>query len=333
MAKSELRKLIDSNQALPSDCVLGFIVFYTINDGEYLLADIAQKCDDLGLNSKFLPKASTEIQAFKLACTEAERVSKPYAIGDDQVGEIMAIREVVNNSEMMVQHIVREVRDNKHRKLRHETVGELKLYRPVASGHNGRIIRGSHRLRSGIFDDGRLQPGEIVEIKKVIDQWETEFDRLYQYINGTRLRYLPREYVKYLNGVAMKSSVYFVHQTREDELMRLKTLIDGLGNGCSFEVMPIPELKRLRESVVEAFQREAVEELTGVVKAISLLRGNRKNITPDAYSKLRTQYEAVMKKANEYTRTLRCSQDQTAGAAEIALESLNGLRMEMVDSA
>jgi hypothetical protein len=94
-------------------------------------------------------------------------------------------------------------------------------------------------------------------------------------------------------------------------------------------MMPIPELRRLRQSVIEAFQDEAEKELQEVVAAIQKIRATRNKITPDALNKVRLQYQTVMRKANEYTRTLRCTQDRTAGAAEIALDALNALDADM----
>lgn len=328
MAKSEFRKYIDQAQELPSDVVLGNIVWHTVNDGAYSLADIEKSFDDLGMNPAFVPSPTTEFNAFEKACTNAVRASKPYPLPQNQVGEVMAIREAYKDDQQVIRHIVREVRDAKAKRLRYESVAKLILFR-AQPGSDGKIMRGSHRLRAEI-DSSVLLRGEQDHIKAVIDKWSEEFDRLYTYIDGDKARAIVRDYLGFLNAVMMKQGVYFVHANREDELAKLQTFVSTtLQNGCRVELFPIPELKRLRESVIEAFQDEAVKELNEVVAAISKVRTTRATITPQALAKLTDQYQGVMRKANEYTRTLRCTQDRTAGAAEIALESLNALRADM----
>lgn len=329
MSKSEFRKYVDQAQSLPDDVVLGNIVWHTITDGAYDLSEIEKAFEDLDLNPSFVPSPTTEFNAFEKACTNAQRAAKPYALPRQQIGEIMAIREVSKTEEVVTRHIVREIRDSKAKRLRYETVAELTLFR-AQSHSSGRVLRGSHRLRATIFGD-RLMTGEKERVEEVIQKWDAEFDRLYNYIDGDKARGMIREYLGYLNAVMMKQGVYFVHKTREEELNRLRTLVGTtLGAGCQLQLIPIPELKQLRDSVIDAFQDEAEKELTEVVAAINKVRTTRSTITPQALAKLTDQYSQVMRKAGEYTRVLRCSQDRTAGAAEIALASLDALRADMV---
>jgi len=337
MAKSEFRKYVDQAQELPDDVVLGNIVWHTVNDGAYSLTDIEKAFDDLGLNPSFVPRPTTEFNAFEKACTLALRATKPYELArgkvdgqmvTTEVGEIMAIRESHKDSEQVIRQVVREVRDHQKKRLRYEVVAELILMRAVADS-NGKVRRGSHRLRATVLVDN-LHRNEKAQVESVIDRWEAEFNRLYEFLDGDKVRAVVRNYLGYLNAVMMKDGVYFVHKNREDELLRLQTFVGTtLANGCAISMFPIPELKRLREEVVEAYQDEAVKELNEVVAAISKVRSTRQSITPAALAKLTEQYQNVMRKANEYTRTLRCTQDRTAGAAEVALESLDALRADM----
>lgn len=328
MPKSDFRKHVDQYQSLPPDVMLGQIVWLTINDGAYSLTEIEAAFEKLGLNPTFVPLATSSFNAFEKACTKAQSASKPYPLDKEQIGEIMAIREVVKDDERVVRQVIREVRDSRANKLRHEPVAELVLYRQQA-GADGKIDRSSPpRLRSTTFKD-RLLPGEMEHVEDVITRWEQEFDRLYNFVDGDKVRAIVRNYLGFLNAVMMKSGVYFVFKNREDELELLRTFVDGLPGANELESIPIPELKRLRESVIEAFQDEAEKELQEVVTAINKVRSTRQTITPQALAKLTEQYQRVMRKANEYGRTLRCTQDRTAGAAEIALESLNALRSDM----
>lgn len=328
MAKSEFRKYIDQAQELPSDVVLGNLVYHKVNDGAYPLEDIEKAFEVLDLNPSFIPNPTTEFNAFEKACTNALRACKPYSLPQEQTGEIMAIRESQKDEEMVIRQIIREVRDYSAKRLRYEVVGQVELMR-AQSHKDGRVIRGSHRLRATVYTD-RLLYGEKQHVDAVINKWEEEFNRLYEFIDGDKARAMVRDYLGFLNAVMMKQGLYFVHKNREEELNRLQTLVaETLGNGCQLQLIPIPELKRLRESVVEAFQDEAVKELNEVVQAISKIRKTRNRITPQALAKVTEDYSKVMRKAGEYTRVLRINQDRTAGAAEIALASLDALREDM----
>jgi len=325
MAKSEFRKYVDSAQSLPDDVILGNIVWHTVNDGAYSLDSIDKLFEALDMNPAFVPEPTSQFNAFEKACTKALAVAKPYSVGR-YTHQIMAIREVVKTGEVVKRQLIREVRDSRAQKLRHEAVAEIVFYRPQA--RSGKIDRSvAPRIRPTLLPT--MLPEEREHVQAVLDEFSTQFDRLYNFIDGDKLRGVVRNYLGFVNAVMMKSGVYFVHRNREDELEKLRTFVDAMGNGCKVELIPIPELKRLRESVIEAFQDEAVKELNEVVAAINKVRSTRATITMQAVAKLTEQYQQVMRKSTEYTRTLRCTQDRTAGAAEIALASLDALRADM----
>lgn len=337
-AKSEFRKYVDQAQDLPDDVVLGNIVWHTVVDGAYPLAAINDAFEHLGLNPSFIPPPTTAFNAFEKACTKALNATKPYdldsSLGHQRTGEIMAIREIASSNDMVVRHIIREVRDSRAKRLRHEAVAELTFIRQP-TGADGRVDRNTApQIKATIWSD-TLMPGEEDQVRAVTNRWAAEFDRLFNYVDGDKTRAIVRNYLGFLNAVMMKSGIYFVHKNREDELLLLQQFVIGLTDhvtgesACQLEMMPIPEIKRLRESVIEAFQDEAVKELTEVVAAIAKVRSQRATITAPALAKIQTQYEAVMRKANEYTRTLHCTQDRTAGAAEMAMESLRELHADM----
>ena len=126
--------------------------------------------------------------------------------------------------------------------------------------------------------------------------------------------------------------VYFVHNSRGQELLALQEFVNGLTT-ASLVVFPIPDLPTLREEVTEAFQREAEKDLTNVVVEIQNLRQSRKGaVTIASVVKMRAMYDEVITKAGEHSRTLQCSQDRTAGAAEMALAALTALMADAMDA-
>lgn len=320
-AKSDLRKYIDQTQALPADCTLGNILWYSVEDKTYDVEQVHQTFDLLNLNPAMLPPEIKAINAFEKASSEIDRVKYPMPGGLE--AELL-IHEVARDEETVLRQVTRKIRDAAHKELGFDKVGELVFYRDVTRG--GKVQRGTSRLRTSL--EPGLEDWERVELLRHLEVVETAFPLYRDNYDGNKIRGVVRDYVGYLNGVMMRSGVYFVHSTRTEELERLQTFVRSL-DGCSMTLFPLPELKAMREEVIEAYQVEAVKELQEVVAAIQKVRGTRKQLKPEMHRKLKDQYETVMRKASEYGRTLRVSQERTAGAAELAMDALLSLEADM----
>lgn len=331
-AKSEVRKVLDQ-EGLPQDAILGHIVWFTIADQPHDLAQMQEEFDRLRLDTSLLPIRPSALQAYEKACTKTVSAAKPYSIDAARVGEIITVREQSRDINTVHRVMVREVRDVDSKvRLSYQPIGSLYLSRPVVQNLGGSLVgvrgqRNGHRLRADI-DDTALVPGEDrAEIEAFIKTWYAEFDRLFNYVDGDRVRKCVRNYIEFLNGIQMKPGVYFVHRTREAELNALEEFVGTLA-GCSMEVFPIPEVAKLRKSVIAAWEREAVEEYQKVVAAIAHVRTTRGVVTTDALVKLTQQYERVVAKGKEYDRILHSKQDLTNGAAEFAEAALNQVRVD-----
>lgn len=322
-AKSDLRKYLDQAGELPRDVLLGHVVMFTIRDGEYDRDTVAQWFDELMLNPAFVPAPNKAIDAFKKATSMVDDTEYPLRGNTAHV----LVRDVASDSETLTRHFIREVTDAKKRRLAYAKIGEATFYRAAVRG--GKVQPGTERIRIG-FDADSLYKDEKPEAARIKAEVDAAYDRHVRYMDGMKVRAMVRDYTLSLNAILLKQGVYFVHVNRVDELLRLQTLVHRLP-GCRLELMPLVDLKEQRDMVVEAFQTEATESLTDVVKAIQHVRETRKKITPDAYAKIKEQYDAVMLRAKEYGRTLKVNQDRTAGAAEIALEALAALQAQMLE--
>lgn len=326
-AKSEFRKYLDKAGELPRDVLLGHIVMFTINDGQYDRTEVDRWFDELQLDPQFVPEQGKAIDAYKKATSEAN--GSGYPLSDGNTAEVL-VRDVSAGKDTVIRHLIREVKDPKAKRLAYNKIAEAIFYRPTV--RNGKVEAGTERFRLTI-DHPTLLPNERAPMDAVVEQVSAAYDRYCNYMDGMKVRAMVRDYVLHLNGIALKAGVYFVHVSRVDELERLATLVDRLGNGCMMHLMPMVDLDTQRDMVVEAFQAEAAAQLTNVVREISHLRETRKKITPDAYAKVKAQYDSVMTKASEYTRTLKISEDRTEGAAEIALDALAALQQQMLGAA
>jgi len=148
-------------------------------------------------------------------------------------------------------------------------------------------------------------------------------------MDGMKVRAMVREYLLYLNAVALKPSVYFVHVNRVDELLRLQDLVTRLPGGSHMDFMPMVDLKAQRTVVIEAFQTEAADKLAKLTQQMVELTSKPK-VGPASYANMKADYDRIMLQTKEHARTLRVTQDTTAGAAEIAQEALFALQMKTV---
>lgn len=321
--KTDFRLYIEENGKLPADCVLGHIAWFTVEDGQYDAVKISDDFDRLGLNPKWLPPAISPTDAFLKASSEIGGFE--YAVVGGNTARVL-VRDVIKSKDVIIRHIVREVVDAKNVQLLYEEVGEIAFYKPAVRG--GRVDLSSARYRVTLSQSLVQEEKDI--LNTLISQFGYAYSRYADYHDGQKIRGVVRNYLLYLNGIAMKASVYFVHSSRASELERLQEFVNGLSKGAtSLTLLPLADLPSLRTEVVDAFQREAEKELQHLAEEIAKVRATRKGpISTSKYAQMRDEYNRVMAKATEYTRTLQISQDRTAGAAETVVDLLTELQSD-----
>lgn len=324
---SDLLNYLSEVNELPREALLGHIVIYTINDGAYELDRLTADFTDLGLDPKFLPSAAKPIDAYRKATNDADDFE--YALPNGNVAHIL-VRDVSADNEMVERHLVREIRDGRRRTLAHSKVGEAVFYRPKIE--KGKTVQDSHRFRLNILH-GELASDERTPLQVVVDKITNSFDRHLNYLDGMKVRAMVREYVKSLSGIELKPSVYFIPVSQYDELKRVTELVSRLHHGCSMQLMPLINMAEQKDMVIEAYQKDAENNLTDLVEKITNLRTTRKSITAEAFAKIKGEYEDIMAKAERYRSDLGISQDRTAGAAESAQSALRTLARTLLDGA
>lgn len=326
-SKSEFRKYIDSTQGLPADCVLGWVVIFQVQDGSYDRAVMETTFDELAMQESLLPARNNPLHAFEKASSSVN--DSDYTLPNGDICHVL-VREAKVTDEMVVRQLTREVRDPKKGKLGYAPIGECVFYRPKYVG--GKTVPGSERC---VFraDQSSLQPNEVPELRALITKMQEQYDRHCNFMDGMKYRAVIRGYLLYLNALKVKDGFYFVHSNRADELDKLRTLVERMGNGTTLWTMPLVDLGAQRQMVIEAFQVEAEEALNDVVKKIAHVRGTRKSVTPDAYAKLKREYDQAVNRAKEYARTLKVRQTSTSAAQDLALDALAALQAQTLGEA
>lgn len=318
-----IQQYVQDNATLPPEVVLGNIAWFEVADGRYDALALEASFVKHGLDERFLPAAINPADAYEKASRGAEGHKYDVVLPGGAKGRAeILVREVARTDTQIIRHLIREVRDSGNRKLAYDPVGEFVFYRPTLRG--GKIDPSSANVRSTL--QPHLAPQEQVMLTGLVDQFDKDYDRYRRFHDGQKLRGVLREYLLYLNAVLMKSSVYFVHTSRSDELRRLQAFTEDF-DGLSLTLWQIPDLLSHREAVIEAFQREAEKDMAGIIASIAKLRSTRKrDVTPAQYLKIKAEYDAVVRRAGEYGRTLQISQSRTEGAAELAAEALASLQ-------
>lgn len=325
---NDLKTYLAGVSELPHDVLLGHIVIYTVNDAAYELNKLTTWFDELNLDKSYLPSAAKPIDAYKKATADADDFE--YKLDNERVAHIL-VRDVGADNEMIERHLVREIKQGHKRVLDYQKIGEAVFYRPKAS--KGKTVQESHRFRLNILHS-ELADNERSPLQTVVDKITASFDRHLNYLDGMKIRAMVREYVKGpLNGIELKPSMYFVPVSRADELERLTELMERLGNGCVMQLIPLVEMKKQKDMIIEAYQKDAERSFGDFVKRVTHLRSSRKSVTPDAYAQLRAEYEAIVNRAAEYRSDLDVVADRTTGAAEVASAALAALARTLLEGA
>lgn len=317
---SSLRDYLDEFGELPPDSLLGRLTLTTVNDGKYRFDDIEKWFKELGLNMAMMPVKNKAVDAFRKATSDVNKTE--YTLPNGTYAEMLC-RDVSNEEAYVRRQITREVRDVKRRKLSYEQAILCTFYRATTPGAGGETLR-VHVSKNN------LCPDELPIVEKVAEGIRDDFLSYYNYLDGNKVRATVRKYLKHLNAIEIKGGVYFVHVSRAEELDRLAEFVSRLGNGCDMGFFPIADLKKQRELIAQAFEREASQSLQEITREAKALLQTRKSITPAMYEKMRTRFDTVLANANEHMATLEVSQDVTAASAEAALRMLGALREEML---
>lgn len=317
---SPLKAYVDEINDLPADVLLGRIVVYTITEQPVAYTTLTNLFDEHDLDKALLPSPNKTVDAFKKATSDTKDT---YAMSKDRTA-VLLCRDVTATPDFIRRQITREIRDGKNRRLEYTEAITCTFFRAQKGDQS------TSRL-TVITNPGNLEKSEHATVAKVARDIEQRYHDYYGFLDSQKIRGVVRNYLKKLNAIEIKGGVYFVLSTRDEELGRLNAMIDGLGGGCYMQTIPVPDLGHTRSFMARMFEREAAEKLQNVARDAKELVASRKNVTPEAYSRMKAEYDQVLANAVEHMEVLGLAQDLTAASAEVALEALANLAGAMID--
>lgn len=322
-SSSSLREYVDAFDDLPPDLLLGRIVFYTISDNQVSREALVKKFQELGLDEKYLPTTNKYQHAFEKATSDMN--GKSYPLAGERTAHILC-RNVSHSRDQTTRQITREIQDSKARKLAYGEVISVVFYRPSDPANQS-----TAKLRIRINPDD-LELDEKEHVQAIARDIKAQYDRYYDFLDGQKIRAMVRNYLRHLNSIEIKGGVYFIHANRDEELARLRELVNWLGGGCFMEQIPVGDLEGQRKFITRSFEREAGQALSDLIRDMDALMVGKQVVTPAAYAKMKVRYDELVENATEHMMKLRTSQDITSASASVALDRLASLTELMLSS-
>lgn len=306
-----LSNYTDAIAALPQEAFLGSLVYFTITEADVNLDEAHKNITDLGLSTAGLPSILRPVDAFAKA---AKEFAHKFPVQDGVRSEIM-VRPVGSDGEQVHRHIILEravVERGKKRRIAYEKVGELIFDRGTKK--DGEYFGYAVQARETTeFIQRPLTPDEAGWITSRIETFKSRFDHLLHYMDSHAVRTFVRESVYGLGGVCVRQSggLYFVRQSRSDEVAKLKGWVESIHS--EFHSLPLLNLTDQRDMILEAFEDEAVAEVERLMGEVSkILSDPDRTIEAKTFDAYGLRAAELSAKVNEYNSMLGARAERAA---------------------
>lgn len=309
------------------ETLLGWVAWYGISEPKVKWAALKKQFETLKLDLAALPAPIRPGDAFKRASRYANQ-DKLVIPGTETYANVL-IRNVAQSSEMIERHIVVEVVDANGRKLAHHDAVALTFYKKRYSlswTHRGKSKTEDFNLRqevddaaAGVVDpDMRITESPLNELKVtklLTEKWArpiidaaiakfiAEFDFAREYLDGQTLRGVIRKQLDIMRAFSLKTghSIYFIPKTEETKAIALTSLLQWMGNGSDFHILPLIDTEKQREMIQAAFEDEVHEEAKQMLYGLQEALNTRTQLTAAQWLALRERKEALQSRAAEYS--------------------------------
>lgn len=316
--------------------VLGHLVLYSVFEGTVTRDDLERWFGELGLDTGFIPGPIRPVDAFeKVTGPSGVRLSYPLGTGQprgrrrrqDGTGReaTLMIRHVRRDSDQIVRHLVREVRDEASVQLSYDTrLGEciFRRDRSPAAAHGA----GTLQISPHHHAIGQLPPGEQDKAAQVLAEIADAYRRHCSYLSADRLRAVIRGYIEALNAIRVRPTggVYFIHRTHGRTLAALRELVARFGAGSHLARIPLPDQDEMREMIITAFTTRSGEELSRLARDIAAAQrdGHTGQATVTALHK---RFRDLQVATTEHAQLLSTSLDDTTAALKLVSTQLASL--------
>lgn len=301
--------------------LLGNYVIYSVRGGSVTPGDLEQWFAELGLDEKFLPPPQGAVHAFERATgrdakktyplddrpTTRQRRGAPGAMGKEAT---LMVRHVARGKDMVVRHLVREVRDAGATRLSYDThLADIRFhYTPDAGMWAGEL----RTVPSANI--AALPEVEQAKVAEMLAAIEADYQDRCIHVSADKLRGCVRDYVKSLNPVCIRAGVYFVHNQHAGTLAALHDLVSRFGPGSNMSLTPLPDIGEMKETIVSAFMEETEDEIDKL--SAEMVKAQAGKVGTAAKVALNRRREELKARAAEHSTLLEASLDTLAAKLE-----------------
>lgn len=311
---------------LPDDSLLGNLVWFTISNADVpfdqIHADLAKyNLADHGLRKRIRP-----IDAFKKA---TKIVATNFGKTADGTSSALLVRQVGQDSDLSYRHIMlerAEYKAGRKRRLVYEQVGEVILNRGTI-GKDGKYTGYSLKVSRLERPDIDFTTAEDEWLDKQMAEVAPTFNHMMTHLDSHAVRTFVREYLYALSAILAKENggVYFVPQTRVDELRRLRQWVESIGS--SMDLMPLVNFDESRDMLVESFTGDAMREVQQASSEITKILNNpNRGIREGTYDQYASQASELISKLGDY-------RDLLGDKLEDAADQLTMFKMQLMELA
>lgn len=307
----------DFVSSLPSDALLGNLVWFTISQADVPFDQVDTELARFNLSSDGMRKRIRPVDAFSKA---TKAVAKNFGKQEDGLSSALLVRDVGQNDEMVYRHVMLEraqYKAGKKRQLVYQQVAEMILSRggiDEKGKYKDYAVKATRVPTVGIdFTD---QEEEWLNEK--IPQVEPEFEHQMTHLDSHAIRSYVRTQVTNLQAILAKESggVYFIPEAYTEDLRRLRSWVESIGS--SMDLTPLVNFDESRNMLVSAATEDAIREVHQIGNEVTkILEDPDRSVRETTYEKFVERSMEVGSRLNEY-RTLL---DHTLGDTDVVMQA------------
>jgi hypothetical protein len=295
---------------LPDEAFLGQLTYFTITESDVNFEKAVQLLDDIGLDPHGMRKRIRTVDAYKKA-------TKDVAHKFDRRGSerhSILVREVGQDTDTSHRHIVLEraiYKTGQKRKLAYDVVGTVVYDRSEEDVTITRIDPIGYTFL----------PEEKLWLDTHLDGLEERYKHWCTHLDAHAIRTFVRTYLSSMSAISVRpnGSLYFVPQTKKDDLSLLRDWVSQVGS--SFHTVPLLRVDDQKEMLSEAYELDLLTEIGQLTDEISkILASPDRTITQDTFDRYTDQAALLMARTDEYSDLLEThltSSSTAAGAFRI----------------
>lgn len=320
----DVRKSIEDHGRLPSDILLGHIVFTTGGGFGHDREELVTRFKELNLSTDHIPDVPRAVDAFKRAVERHDEYM--YDISPLHRARISIRPASSRSTEIVERPLLREVITQDRPRRDYSLIGSLRLYRAPRDPDTRRVDEQGARMSVQITTQlSELDAEHLTELAMLI---RSEFDLRRKSLDGDRIRRLIRGHLREeFHAVRLKDSANFIPVTFEKELHNFAQAISEL-DGCFVHLVPLVALRDQRRHIISALEEQTMEQLKGLNATIQGHR--RKDKVPAfAYSRTLKEYNLITERLKHYEQEFDIKLNTVGNAVNTATAGLAALSRKL----